>query len=295
MAHKNPIGSMTGLAIYVLRHPWGTAGKMVEQARGTASIGRMVAGQLTRTAVGAVVDRTTHGAQPSSRPTSPADLRPVSPIDGPTPSAVAVDAPARPHGDPVFPHAEPGVRRPGARKAPAQAPAAKAAKKAPAAKAAKKAPAAKTAEVDVTPADVAKVVAKKAPVKKAPAAKAPAAKAPVAKAPAAKKSAAKKTAAEKTSETPAKKAPARKTAAKKAAKKAPTKAPAKRAAAPTGTGPDTSAPSDESVVVFSTDSSQGAGSSDTGHLEQPLIDPAVAKEVAAEAATGQAGADVDKG
>lgn len=167
MARKNPLGKLVDTAVDALKNPVGTAGKVVDQARGTASLGKLAAEQVTKAAAstalgaaGAVAERA-GVRRPSARtgetePTSPADLRPVP----------SVNEPAHP---PVEKRTEPArVASTTARKAPAK-------------KADGSAPAGK------------KAAATKAPAAKAPAAKAPAAKAPAKKAPA-KKAPAKKTA-----------------------------------------------------------------------------------------------------
>jgi hypothetical protein len=192
VALKNPIGKIADAAIGSIKDPLGTAGKVVDQAKGTAALGKLVAEHFGKSAAfmaaetaGAVVERAT-GRKPSG-PTetyapdveAPAPtLRSVPTVNEPghTPAENRSEGPAKESGDPV-------------RKAAEQA-----AKKTPA----KKAPPAK--KTTATPADVAEVVEAKAPAKKAAkkaATKAPATKAPATKAPA-KKSAAKKSAAKKT-------------------------------------------------------------------------------------------------
>ena len=97
MARKNPLGKIKDAALDTLKHPVGSAekaaGKAAEQAKGAAAIGRMVAGQVARTAAGrasegieAVVSRTGRG-RASSAPVSPG-LRPVPPVEESAPSAV---------------------------------------------------------------------------------------------------------------------------------------------------------------------------------------------------------------
>ena len=51
MARKNPLGKIKDAAFDTLKHPVGTAEKAVGQAGRTAAVGRMVAGQVARTAV----------------------------------------------------------------------------------------------------------------------------------------------------------------------------------------------------------------------------------------------------
>jgi hypothetical protein len=144
-------------------------------------------------------------------------------------------------------------------------------------------------EPPVTPADVARVVekkpARKAPAKKAPAKKTPAKSTPSGRLPA-KKAAAK---------TPAAKTPA----AKKAAAKTPTQetptqeTPTKSAAEVVE---DTSVPTP--VGTTGADVATNPDTTDTD-LQQPgtapLMDPAITKQVAAEAETGARGADPGKG
>ncbi|MGN6129094.1 MAG: hypothetical protein ACTHOK_02000 [Nocardioidaceae bacterium] len=160
MARKNPLGKLVDTAVDALKNPVGTAGKVVDQARGTASLGKLAAEQVTKAAAstalgaaGAVAERA-GVRRPSARtgetePTSPADLRPVP----------SVNEPAHP---PVEKRTEPArVASTTARKAPAK-------------KADGSAPTGK------------KAAATKAPATKAPAPKAPAKKAPAKKAPAKK-------------------------------------------------------------------------------------------------------------
>jgi hypothetical protein len=206
VASKNPLGKIKDVALGTLLHPVGTAGKAVDQARGTAALGRTVAGQVTRTAasvaagtVGGLAKRAGGGAsetQPASgtRGDEP-NLRPVPSVNEPAhstgPRAVADPAAesTKNHGDLLAPVADVAKKAP-TKKAPA--------KKAPAENAsAKKAAADKTAANE---ASAKKATAKKAAAKKAPADEAPAKKA-AAKVPA-KKTATKKTAAKKTTEDP---------------------------------------------------------------------------------------------
>jgi hypothetical protein len=303
VARKTPLGKIKDAAVTSLKHPLGTAGKAVETARGTAAIGTMVAGQVTRTAAGVAVegvkvvtgrrgregasqsvpaDTTTQPSSTSGQVTEPvdkpasserADLRPVPSVNEPghptddrgAGSAQAVADTAKQQGDPTKPDqvapqrqaTSPGkaatqdsaatvstAKKAPAKKAPTKKTAAK--KAAPAKKAATakksaapaKAPSKKAAEAigepdpdptpipDVTPADVAEVVAKKAP-------------------------------------------------ATKAAQKAAEKAPAKKAA-------PRSTPSD--VLPVSSEVP-----------DEPLIDPSLTKAVQSEAEIGQQAADPDKG
>ena len=242
-----PLGKIKDTAIDAIKDPRGTAEKVVDQARGTVSLGRSLAGGVA----GQVASRV-----PGRRGTS----EPAKDRATPTVKAVPSEEP-RPHGDPLQPSsatkkATPAKKTP-AKKSPAKA--APAAAKAPAEKTpAKKTPAKRTPAktVEATPADVAKKVAEKAPAKKAPAAKS----APAKKTPAKK--------------TPAKKAPAKKAdptadrpSAQQRAKK--TVTPAKRVS--DDTLPD--APGDKLPRRREPE-------------QEPLIDPSTTKQVAGEAERG---------
>ena len=183
---KNPLTLLQSAATGAIKHPIGTAGKVVGTALGTAAAGRSVAGHLSRAAVGkavetagAVVSRGTgHSTAPSAASEPSAPAAPSKPVPTPAPSNGAgaqTRAPAKKAAEQVVKKA--ATPKPAAKKAPAQkAPATKApATKAPATKApakkaaakktpAKKAPAKKTTKKvsdTPTPADVADVVAKK--------------------------------------------------------------------------------------------------------------------------------------
>jgi hypothetical protein len=161
VAPKNPIGRLADSAISSIKDPLGTAGKVVEQAKGTAALGKMVAEQVGKSAIskatgtaGAVVGRAS-GRKPSADKgdiadvtTEGASLRSVPDVNEPAhttkPSAERAAESTKQHGDPM--------RKPAARTAAKKAPAQKtAAKKAPA-----KRPAAKTPVP--SPKDVAEVV-----------------------------------------------------------------------------------------------------------------------------------------
>ena len=201
MAGKTPLGRIKDAAIDTLKHPWGTAGKAVELTKSTATIGKMVAGQVTRSAatiaaegVGVVTGRSSRARDSYEQDTQAAEsatqLRPVPPVNEPGHPPVAAPATqtAKLQGDPIAPQQKAPQRKAAAKKA---APAVKKAESANKAASAKKAAAKKAAPVqdvngepeptpvpDVTPADVAKTVAKKSPADTAPAKKAPAKKAP---------------------------------------------------------------------------------------------------------------------
>lgn len=160
MAPKNPIGRLADSAISSIKDPLGTAGKVVEQAKGTAALGKMVAEQVGKSAIskatgtaGAVVGRAS-GRKPTvdkgdlaDATTEGASLRSVPDVNEPAhttePSAERAMESTKQHGDPMRKPA-----RTAAKKAPAQK---TAAKKAPA-----KRPAAKTPVP--SPKDVAEVV-----------------------------------------------------------------------------------------------------------------------------------------
>jgi hypothetical protein len=319
---KNPLGTIRDLALHALKHPRGTAEKAVDQAWGTASLGRLVVGQVGRTAVATAAraveslvgggteadgrDRSDGGDRPTGdsghTASSPADLRPVPPVNEPAhpstepPTAVAVDAPAKQQGDPTAPNPISPARRAtakksAAKKTPADTTAAAkktatetstakkaaardmgakkaAAKKVPAQKTAKSAsrptttaadtgePATGDQDVDATPADVAKAVAKRTTAKR----------------------------------TTAKTATARKAPAKKAAPDEPVKRAAK-----TTRKTAKKAPAGDDTLVYTSDSGDGPGNADDGGLQQPLIDPATVKAVVSKSATSRRASDPDKG
>jgi hypothetical protein len=325
VARKNPLGKIKDVALGTLMHPVGTAGKAVDQARGTAALGRTVAGQVTRTAasvaagtVGGLAKRAGGGAvehQPAAatRGDEP-NLRPVPSVNEPAhstgPTAVADPAAesTKNHGDLMGPVADAAKRAP--------------AKKTPATKAP-----ADTAPAKKTPAK--KTAAKKAPADDAPAKKA-AAKAP-AKKTATKKTATKK-AAKKTADgglleaqtppeelaeqglddvTPAdvakvvKKTPTRKTTPVKAAGAAPAAKTAKKAAKKTAkkAAPRTAAQvaNEEGPDLTTPVGTTAAGESAMPNTDlqqpgtEPLMDPATVNAARSEAEIMQRAADPDKG
>jgi hypothetical protein len=325
VARTNPLGKIKDVALGTLMHPVGTAGKAVEQAKGTAAIGRMVAGQVTRAATSAAVGtvssvaRRTGGPGPSDTVAAPPaggratrgdepNLRPVPSVNEPAhtsaPAASPVTESTKNHGDVLEP----------VKKATKSAPATKRA--APNAAAAETATAKKTtAKKTTAKKTTAKKTAATTPAKKTPAKKTPAKKA----APAETGLVAKKTPAKKLAEqglddvTPAdvakvaKKTPTKKTTpvkaadsdpapAKKAAKKAAKKT-AKKAAPRTASevaneeGPEYTTPvgttaAGESVLP-NTDLQQPG--------TEPLMDPATVNAVKSESETMQRAADPDKG
>ena len=248
VARKNPIGRLAETAIDSLKDPIGAAGKMVDQAKGTAALGRMVAEQVGGTAVakvvgvaGAVVGKATGKASGlretySPEAKSPADLRPVPPVNEPAHTA----EPVKVHGDPVLPPVtkQPVAKQPLTKPLVATHPAKKGATR--------KSPARKAATVTATPADVAKVIEEAVAEDPTTTAATPAGtaaavavSAPGDKLPPRQQAAAKQ---------PAKKAPVKKAPAKKAT----AKAPAKKSAAKKGT-PGIMEPSTVKAVASESD------------------------------------------
>jgi hypothetical protein len=290
----NPIGKLKDTAIDAIKDPLGAAGKVVEQARGTAALGLMVVEQIGKVALekaGEVVGRGTDYTSSGGR----TDLRPVPEVNEPAHTA----EPAKRQGDPVTTAPTPVATPPAAKKAP---PAKKAASKKAAAKKAappKKAAPTETAAVGLgeipTPADVAKQVAKKAPAKKGAAKKAPVKGGPGAEQ------------APTTQSTPGDRLPPRKRpappkpAATPAAKKAPAKkAPAKKARPKTAEQVAGVQGEDVATPVGTPGAGRGHNpdTTDTG-LQQPdtapLMDPSLVKAIKSESEMMQKDADLDKG
>jgi hypothetical protein len=289
VAPMNPIGKLKDTAIDAIKDPLGAAGKVVEQARGTAALGLMVVEQIGKVALdkaGEVVGRGTDYTSSGGR----TDLRPVPEVNEPAHTA----EPAKRQGDPVTTAPTPVATPPAAKKAP---PAKKAASKKAAAKKAappKKAAPTETAAVGLgeipTPADVAKQVAKKAPANKGSAKKAPVKGGPGAEQ------------APTTQSTPGDRLPPRKRpappkpAATPAAKKAPTKkARPKTAEQVAGVqGEDVATP----VGTPGAGRGHNPDTTDTG-LQQPdtapLMDPSLVKAIKSESEMMQKDADLDKG
>jgi hypothetical protein len=137
---RNPLSLLVHVAAGTVRHTIATTGKAVEQALETVAVGRMVAGQLTRTALSSaewaldvvVGDRSTERPRGSGGPAdaSGSDPRTAAPVAEPghpptaerpeprdgRPVAVAVDSPAKQQGDPLAPHPEAPARRAAAKK-----------------------------------------------------------------------------------------------------------------------------------------------------------------------------------
>jgi hypothetical protein len=261
MAGKNPLvkplNKLKDTALGAISDPKGTADKVVEQAKGAASLGKMVAEGVA----GEVVSRA-RGRKPSDAPR--AESAPAQPATAP---------PTKKQGDPVAPTVRSAAPSPAAPSPAAPSPAEPPVDRAD-----------KRAAQKVTPADVAKKTAKKAPAKKTPAKKAPAQKAATKKA-AAKKAPVKKAAAK----TPAKKAaqgspgdklpPRKRTAsAAEVAEGGPgVETPVGTTGAAPGSNPDTA----ESDL-------QQPGT-------EGIVEPGTAKEIAKEAERGRRGAQGNAG
>jgi hypothetical protein len=101
VARKSPLSklqeSVVGTVKGAISHPVESAEKAVEQAKGRLSLGKMVAGQVTKTAAGAVTSRLGHRGGTPSAPVRPSDepLRAV-PDTPSAPAAAAKPAPAKP-------------------------------------------------------------------------------------------------------------------------------------------------------------------------------------------------------
>jgi hypothetical protein len=305
VASKNPLGKLKDVALGTLLHPVGTAGKAVDQARGTAALGRTVAGQVTRTAAsvaaGTVGGLAKRGGASETEPASGTrgdqpNLRPVPSVNEPAhstgPTAVADPAAesTKNHGDLLGPVVDAATKAP-AKKTPA--------KKAPAKKAAAK-----------------KAPAEEAPAKKAAAAKAPAKKTPTKKT--AKKAAddsllEAQTPPEKLAEqglddvTPAdvakvaKKTPTKTTTPVKAADEVPAKKAAKKSAKKAAPRTAAEVANEEGPGVTTPVGTTGADGSALPNTDlqqpgtEPLMDPATVKAARSEAETMQRAADPDKG
>lgn len=152
---KNPLGKIKDLTVDSLKSPRDMAGKAVGQARGAASVGRHLAGQATKSATSltaGAVSKLVSGRKLTVAPAPAAPERAESAPateDLPTPVNVTEELGLDP--------------------APVDAPQTDEPLTAIDAEA-------DASTVDVTPADVAKAVARKAPVRKPAATKAPAAK-----------------------------------------------------------------------------------------------------------------------
>jgi hypothetical protein len=170
---KNPLAKLTTAAIDTLKHPVSSAEKAVGQAKGTVGLGKVVAEQVTRTAgsrfakAAGAVTSLVPGGKPKRSAT------PARGTGAGTAASTTGSSTATTNAEPVKAQAD--VVEPLVRKQAAERAAATPTGPEPVTDIDK---GAADLEVDVTPADIAKVVAKKAPAKKKPAAKkAPAKKA----------------------------------------------------------------------------------------------------------------------
>jgi hypothetical protein len=253
------VGKLTETALGALKDPKAAAGKVVDQARGTAALGRMVAEQVGRSAVSTatgtastVIDRVrTRGAARTSEPVPTAgaadqradraDLRAVPTVNEPghppagrsaaepASTAPAAKAPvkraasAKKQGDPVQPTAPKAATTSSTEKAPTT----KSTTKSPAAKAGRNA-------ATPPPSDVAEAAEARAERPEAAAAT-----------PSARKTATKKAASRPSAKSATKKAGTKKAGAKKAPAKRPT---AKKA----GSGPGDKLPPRKEAATTST-------------------------------------------
>ena len=291
MASKSPLQKLQDAVLGTVKgavsDPVGTAGKAVQQAKGTIALGRMVAGQVTHKAADLASHR---GGRGASEATATA-ARVV-----PTPRTETAQKPTAPQPTAPQPSAETPVEvtpsdvaRVVAKKSPAEKAAARGAtaRKATAAKA----PATKAASSPSAKLPVRKAAATKAAATKAPATKAPATKAPATKAAATKAAATK---------APATKAPAKKAPAKKApAKRSPaTRAPAAPPLSAAEVLEDAATEVTTPVGTTGADVATNPATTDTDLQQpgtEPLMDPSTTKAVASEAATGARAADPHKG
>ncbi len=129
VAPKNPIGRLADTAINTLKNPLETAGKVVEQAKGTAAFGKMVVEQVGRSAVtkatetaGAVVGkaRARNPESDTAEAETATPLRPVTDVNEPAhttgPLAERAEESTKQHGDPVRKPAEQAAKKATAKK-----------------------------------------------------------------------------------------------------------------------------------------------------------------------------------
>jgi hypothetical protein len=266
VASKSPLQKLQDAVLGTVKgavsDPVGTAGKAVQQAKGTIALGRMVAGQVTHKAADLASHR---GGRGASEATATA-ARVV-----PTPRTETAQKPTVPQPTVPQPSAETPVEvtpsdvaRVVAKKSPAEKAAARGA-------AARKATAAKAPATKAASSPSAKLPVRKAPAKKATATKAPATKAPAKKAPAKK--------------APAKRAPA-------------TRAPAAPPLSAAEVLEDAATEVTTPVGTTGADVATNPATTDTDLQQpgtEPLMDPSTTKAVASQAATGARAADPHKG
>ncbi|HJR38163.1 MAG TPA: hypothetical protein VJ819_07255 [Nocardioidaceae bacterium] len=129
VAPKNPIGRLADTAINTLKNPLETAGKVVEQTKGTAAFGKMVVEQVGRSAVtkatetaGAVVGkaRARNPESDTAEAETATPLRPVTDVNEPAhttgPLAERAEESTKQHGDPVRKPAEQAAKKATAKK-----------------------------------------------------------------------------------------------------------------------------------------------------------------------------------
>jgi hypothetical protein len=198
VASRGPLGRLMEKAIGALKDPVAAADRMVEQAKGTMSVGRTLAGQVVRVAVSTAADLLGPPARHDEPAPGPQTTREPVAKPAPVPTKPPMRAPATKAAT---------TKSPATKAATAKSPATRAAK-APATKAAKS-PATKAAKSPATK-------AAKSPATKA--AKSPAAKDPATKAATARRSASRQPPAAKASaaKAPARRAPSKRTPTKKA-------------------------------------------------------------------------------
>ena len=167
--------TVVGTVKEAITHPVGTAEKAVEQAKGTLSLGRLVAEQVTKSAAGVVVSRLPGHGGSARAPERP--LRAVTPEEPATGTAAETATTRKPTRKPTRPPVT-DVATEMVKEQAAHQPV----KKAPPAPESPIDAAADASQVEATPVDVARKAAKKAPATKAAAKKTTAKKAPAKKA-----------------------------------------------------------------------------------------------------------------
>ena len=170
MARTNPLGKIKDLTVGTLKLPKAVTDKAVGQAKGAAATGLHVADQVARGAV-STVGSLVQQRRGATEPAPPVEVATEEARDDTAPDSVVEVVPDIDPDEPVNVVEELGLDP-----APVETPK-PAKKKAPAKKATTSIDAAAdTANVDVTPADVAEKVTAKKPARRPAAKKAPAAK-----------------------------------------------------------------------------------------------------------------------
>ena len=209
MASKTPLqklqDTIVGTVKGAVTHPVDTAGKAVEQAKGTISVGRVVAGQVVKGAADVVTSRlpgrhgggatTTHAPDRTPEVSRPAPASTATTERAPAKKAPAKKAPAKKAPPKKAPANKPAAKKAPAKPTPVKPPVTDLATElvkeqaahqpVPEPTPAPESPidaAADTTHVDATPADVAKKATPRKPAaKKAPASRSEAPKAPATK------------------------------------------------------------------------------------------------------------------